>query len=263
MNSFDLPNPNVLVVTPTLGDRPKIATTILSVKHYGGDAVLHVIVGPIKKVRPLQRSFPWVILLDDSSKNGVYSAINYALQCYGHDYEFFTYINDDDSWSHDYIYLLRTILSDKSLGMVYGRVFYGSMGSITSIGPKFPFASYFPRLSALGIPFITQQALIVRTNLIFDNGCFPESLPISADSALWAKIIMNSNNIRFVDRFCAFYEQRGERISNNKNMISLNDKFKTNLKYKISAKIWNIFIIAFYRLFNVPVYLVRFMFYRP
>ena len=89
-------NVDILVVTPTLGDRPGINQTIESVNAVLGHRVFHCIIGPFAKIFTLKNRFPHIHLLDEPSPNGVYSALNFAIACYARNFTYFAYINDDD-----------------------------------------------------------------------------------------------------------------------------------------------------------------------
>lgn len=249
--------PKLLVVTPTLGTRNSLEQTILSVRLYGGPSVAHVLVGPSERLSYYKQMYPWVQILEQPQRKGVYPALNHALSTYGASLQYFAYINDDDSWTEGFSQLLETIFNDTSLDVVYGRVLYGSIANIKDIGPFFPVSRWFSLLSSKGIPFITQQALVIKTEIVLNFNCFDENLPLSADSKLWSQVFSSSVSVKAVDSFCAYYELAGEeRLSLNPDLIKKD--FNVNLATSnVSSSISDIAKIAIYRLYNTPLYLQR------
>ena len=48
---------NILVVTPTLGNRPTLKRTVESVKNIGGEQVKYVIIAPSKAIADLRQEY--------------------------------------------------------------------------------------------------------------------------------------------------------------------------------------------------------------
>lgn len=250
--------PLVLVITPTLGTRESLAQTILSVRLYGGSRVNHVLVGPICKLSSYKKRYPWVEILEQTEKKGVYPALNHAIATYANYFDYFAYINDDDSWSEGFSVLLSSILKDRSLDVVYGRVFYGSIGNVKSKGSFFPIAGWFSQLASKGIPFITQQALVIKTSLIIQFNGFDENYPLTADSMLWSKVFSSRINVKPINLFCAYYELDGqERLSLNADYISRDSIINSSSRRATSSIALKLKILI-YRLYNLPLYFERF-----
>src|SRR4051812_41225063 len=86
----------LLVVTPTLGSSVYLDQTVESVTSQSIN-ILHVLVTPESMVAPLQARYRHAVVLADAGKEaGLYGAINVALTDLNQEWEWFTYINDDD-----------------------------------------------------------------------------------------------------------------------------------------------------------------------
>lgn len=250
---------SVLVVTPTLGTRQSLAQTILSVRLYGGSMVSHVLVGPSSTLDAYQKAYPWLTILEQPNTKGVYPALNHALKTYGNKFPYFAYINDDDCWTEGFTKLLACLLGNKTIDIVYGRVLYGSIGKPVQKGPYFPIYKWFKFLSSKGIPFITQQSIVIKMDLILRFRGFDESLPLSADSNLWSQVFSSSVKVKSFNLFCSYYEKEGsERLSFDPKYINLDANVGGQVRsFEFSPYGW--FKIIVYRLFNSPLYLERFI----
>jgi hypothetical protein len=92
----------LLVVTPTLGVSTYLEDTVRGVISLKVP-FLHVISCPRPIVQELQERFPHASVLADAGREaGLYGAINIALRAAGEDWDWFTYINDDDELAPDF-----------------------------------------------------------------------------------------------------------------------------------------------------------------
>ena len=87
----------ILVITPTLGNRNTLAKTIESVREIGGDMVKHIIVAPEQQISFIKETFGDIECLPElEGKKGIYAALNHGFRTYGKEFEYLTFINDDD-----------------------------------------------------------------------------------------------------------------------------------------------------------------------
>lgn len=100
----------ILVLTATLGNRTTLKKTIESVRRIGGDVVKHVIVCPKSSIEYLRETYGDIeCLAEPSEKKGIYAALNHGFNTYGRDYQYLTFINDDDYWLDDFRLLIEKI----------------------------------------------------------------------------------------------------------------------------------------------------------
>ena len=128
----------ILVITPTLGNRDTLSKTIESVREVGGDFVKHVIVTPLSQIPLIKKRFGDIECLPElEGRKGIYAALNHGFKTYGKDFEYLTFINDDDYWLPDFKLLIDTI--EKGYDFVYGKVNYileNKNGIITKLKRK-------------------------------------------------------------------------------------------------------------------------------
>jgi len=256
---------DTLVLTPSLGSRSSIVDTILSVKLYGQHRVDHILVGPSSQLNSYKTSFPWVKILNCSDKSGVYKALNYGLRLYGDSYKYFAYINDDDSWSPGFTKLFSFLDSNPDVDLVYGRVVFGNFRHPLKIGAFFPFPRLFRPLLRHGVPLFTQQAVIVRIDALSFVNFFDESLPVSADSDCFLRLVESGFKVKGISSVCAYYDTLGfDRLSHNTSLLEI-DRLAVaghstpprSAARHVIANCKDYVALVIYRLYNLPVYLVR------
>ena len=249
---------DTLVITPTLGERPSLDKTILSVRLHGGNRVNHILVGPIHKIRLFQHRYPWIDLVDQPSKSGVYPAINHALHQHAYQYRLFAYINDDDSWTDGFAALFGAFDSGCNVDLVYGRVeFVDIRSSSSKQGAYFPYPLLFESLLKSGIPLFTQQAVLVKTDCVMKHGCFDESLPLTADSDLWSRLLAAGIRARGLNKTCATYQLAGNRLSLRSDLIGAEVHLRQSRKLYLRRSFVDFFFLFLYRAYNFPLYLQR------
>ena len=115
----------ILVITATLGDRLTLRRTVDSVKSISGTRIDHIIITPSSKIESLQSEFPDLkILPEPANCNGIYPALNFGLLKFAKDYEYLTFINDDDFWLKDYQKLIDVLDKQNDVDIAYGKVIY-------------------------------------------------------------------------------------------------------------------------------------------
>ena len=113
----------ILVLTPTLGNRDTLSKTIESVREIGGDLVKHIIITAKSQISSVKNKYGNIECLPElEGKKGIYAALNHGFKTYGKDYEYLTFINDDDYWLPDFKLLIDAIKENYDL--VYGKVNY-------------------------------------------------------------------------------------------------------------------------------------------
>lgn len=247
----------ILVITATLGDRESLRTTIESVRAVGGERVKHVLVCPEERIARIKEKYGDIeCLAEPAGRRGIYAALNHGFRTYGEEFDYMTFINDDDHWLPDYAKLIDVITSDKSLDLVYGRTIYVNsdgvkIGSQTSYGNFKAFAPLLHR----GIILLTQQATIIRSSLYFRIGGFDESYKLVADTKFWVEASLLDIKYKYVNRECAAYMIQSGQLSSDKTTQGReHERLMTEFP---SLKELPSEVIRF-RLANVVIYLKRF-----
>lgn len=252
-------SPRILVVTATLGNRETIAKTIASVKSIGGDDVKHIIVCPEKSISAVQDKFPDMeCLAERTDKRGIYAALNHGFQTYGHDYEYMTFINDDDHWLPAYRKLIDIMFADSSLDMVYGRTCYVD-DHFVKIGEQTssPQLHRFTALLKRNIVLLTQQATLIRSSLYFRVGGFDESYKLVADTKFWANVsLLPDLKFRYIKDVCAAYMIQANQLSSDHTTQSIEHK-RVFEEMKLTPNKKDFFSMLKYRMYNFPIYIKR------
>lgn len=209
---------DILVITATQGKRQTLGETIRSVREVGADRVRHIVIAPESALQDIMRRYPDTeCVAEPEDAKGIYSVLNHGFNTYGKDYEYLTFLNDDDTWLPEYGTLINTITNDKNLELVYGKTRfvnkYGvKIGSQTCSGQ---FRKFVPLLHS-GIILLTQQAVIMRSELFFKTGGFDESYRLVADTKMWAQISQKDIHFKYINKECATYRiQQGQLSSDH------------------------------------------------
>lgn len=249
----------ILVVTATLGNRDTLQKTINSVRAIGGDDVKHVVIAPKDKVPFIQEQFPYVTCVPESAKSkGIYAALNFAFSTYAHEYEYVTFINDDDYWLPQFRTLINIIKKNR-VDFVYGKTKYvDSHGMpLTNQTSSGRFSDFIPLLYS-NIILLTQQATIIRSEWYFKLNGFDESYKLTADTKFWAKLSLENIKYQYVNCCCAAYcIQEGQLSSDHETQDIERKRMLSELPVVPLHKV-RISRIR-YRIVNVGVYVKRFL----
>lgn len=247
----------ILVVTATLGNRDTLNRTIESVRTIGGDMVRHVIIAPQDRINFIREKWNIECLAEPADRKGIYAALNYGFYTYGREYDYLTFINDDDYWLPDYRKVIEAIEKDPSLDMVYSKTLYINennkvIGEQTSSGQFLNFRELFQS----GIILLTQQSTLIRSNVFFRIGGFDETYKLVADTKFWMSLSLLKPKFRYLDIFSACYMMQKNQLSKDSETSS-----KEHQKLLEEFPITNIVLVKLYalkfRLLNLNVYIKR------
>lgn len=249
---------DTLVVTPTLGNRNStLLRTIESVKKIGGKRVKHVIVGPKSKEDEIKKFTNISYLSEPEDCKGIYQAVNHGLKSLADDYEYLTYINDDDYWMDGFHGLFEKLQNDPSLDVVYGKTLIVDENNepIKTPGTT-KFYKSFKTLYQNSIPLFTQQSTLMKSKVFIDAGGFDEHFKLVSDSFFWMSLIENNKKFGFVNKICAGYTFQDDRLSCNTKLQK--EEQKKILKYfKKSNYFKSKFEVLRFRVLNLKNYINR------
>src|SRR5215210_3995513 len=120
-------NGKLLVVTPTLGDSPFLAESVRAVSGLASEInLIHRLVCPEPVIPRLSAAYPHCIVVADAGRaGGIYGAINCGIfhEREKGDWQWFTYINDDDLLMPDFARVFREHTRRESSRVIaYGDV---------------------------------------------------------------------------------------------------------------------------------------------
>lgn len=249
----------ILVLTPTLGNRKTLSKTIESVKNIGGTLVKHVIVAPQKQIPYIKECFGDIECLPElEGKKGIYAALNHGFNTYGKDYEYLTFINDDDYWLPDFKLLINTI--DEGYDFVYGKVNYileNKKGVVKPMACSNQFKEFIPLLHRKIVLF-TQQATLLKSELFFQLGGFCEDFKLVADTKFWADLSLMNIRYKYISKSCAAYAIQFGQLSSNKELQSRERELLIKKIPKRNLILQYLAVLKF-RFNNIFIYLKRWL----
>lgn len=247
---------NILIATPTLGERESLLQTIVSVAQFGA-SVRNIIVCPAGRVASLRRLVdPQSEVVSETRRTGVYGAVNDVLLQTDIECDWVGYINDDDYWLDGMGELLkRSQTTDADI--LYGRVeFVDWYGKHIAYSSSTRYYKIFPYLASHGVYIFTQQAVLIRRSLFSRLGGFDEQYKIQADNDLWVRAIKSGVKCEYLDNVCAAYRVHENQLTaGNSGLV---ERQRMLLLNNLSTKtVASRLALSFYRLANAPMYLGR------
>ncbi len=207
----------ILVVTPTLGESVFLDKTMESVATQPLD-IMHVISAPAKKQRALQVRFPQArVVTDNGKEGGIYGAINAALTQTTGEWDWFTYINDDDvllpGFSEVFYRHLRSAAPEP--------VIYGDVALIDERDRKISLVTterdpaWIPALLQQGISPLMQQGMLFRRETVRRLQEFDTRYRLCADLDFWLRAYAAGEEFHYYPTCVAQFRVRGGQLSGN------------------------------------------------
>jgi len=184
-------SPCVLVITPTLGQSRFLDQTVASVSAQAVPT-LHLLAAPARCLQSLRDRYPGVTVVPDHGpEGGVYGAINAALAAAAviSDWDWFTYINDDDVLLPGCSAALQRHLQSAGAD----AVLYGDVTAIDRRGQAIALVTterdpaWFPALLQQGISPLMQQGMLVSRRVVARLGSFDTRYRLCADLDFWLR----------------------------------------------------------------------------
>ena len=249
----------ILVLTPTLGNRESLSKTIESVRNIGGDLVKHIIVAPKSQIPSIKNKYGDIECLPElEGKKNIYAAINHGFNTYGKDYEYLTYINDDDYWLPDFKLLINAI--GEGYDFVYGKVNYileNKNGIIKPMTCSNQFKDFIPLLHCKIVLF-TQQATLLKSNLFFEVGGFSEDYKLVSDTKFWADLSLLDIKYKYIPKPCAAYIHQYENLSTLNKELQTIEQIKILEQMPKCSMLKRCLAVLKFRLTNFNIYLSRY-----
>lgn len=250
----------ILVITPTLGESPFLDMTIKSVSTQLLE-ILHVLSVPADKVEALRARYPHLQVVPDAGKvGGIYGAINAALASASGDWDWFTYINDDDLLLPGFSEAVyRHLVSGDDASVIYGDVaMIDEEGRPISMITVERNPLWIPALLKQGISPLMQQGMLFRRETVTALRGFDLRYRLCADLDFWLRALVSGATFRYYPLNVAQFRLRSGQLSGNTEltMREQDEIVKRHLPVSLSslhklAARWQ------YRAYNFPRYLTR------
>lgn len=252
--------PCILVVTPTLGVSPFLDRTVDSIT-FQPLRIRHVISTPASMVPILAARYPHALVVPDAGREGgIYGAINAGIVAARFDWEWFTYINDDDTLLRGFgRAALRHFRSLDAEPVLYGDVELidedeRRVSRITTT----PSPAWIPALLHQGISPLMQQGMLFRRHVVHALGGFDQRYRLCADLDFWLRAYAAGHRFRHHAENVAQFRLRRGQLSGDTSvtMREQDDIVARHLPARPGALRRRLVRLA-YRAYNLPRYLER------
>lgn len=247
----------ILVLTATLGKRETLQKTIESVQQIGGNNVKHLVIAPSGSIESLKEQYKKTEFIEEpSNTKGIYAALNFGFNTFGRDYQYLTFINDDDYWLPEYASIIESCIKNPNIDLVYGRTMYINSNG-TKIGTQTSSHQFksFTRLINKGIVLFTQQATLIKSDLFYRIGGFDESYTLIADTKFWMEASLLKLNYKYINKECAAYTIQEGQLSSDKEKQK--NEHINLLKEFSSYNKRTLFPALLFRIINCRIYIKR------
>ena len=251
----------LLIITPTLGSSPFLDETMASVQDLPCH-VLHVISCPTPRVEELRQRFPPCrVIADAGPKGGIYGALNAALDAVaGEDWDWFTYINDDDTLGPDFPAALQAHLARPDPE----PVLYGNVRLIDDDSAPFGWITTEPVPAQIQfmlhqtISPLNQQGMLFSRQAVRHLVGFDLRYKLCADLDFWVRALQAGFAFRFVPAEVGKFRVRRGQLSGDINLTraefqDIVSRHLPNPPDKLTLKAARLR----YRVINFPRYLER------
>lgn len=191
------------------------------------------------------------------NSKGFYGALNHCFYTYGREYDYFTFINDDDYWLPDFAKLIRLVKEHPGLDMVYAKTLY--VDENNNVIKRQACSNQFYRFNDLfheNVILLTQQTTLVKKDFFFKVGGFDDSYKLIADTKFWIQASLMKPKFRYIKSFVSCYTLHESQLSSDKE---LQKKEHERLQHEFPSN--NLFLRKFsllcYRLLNLNIYTKR------
>jgi hypothetical protein len=251
---------HLLIVTPTLGDSEFLDASIQAVRDLPLRTT-HVISCPAGKIAAMKQRFPHCIVVPDAGREGaIYGALNVALEQAPKDWDWFTYINDDDELTPGFAQMAREHFSRTNAEPVT----YGDVRLITDDGTpvsritteKTP--RYFAPLLRQGISPLNQQGMLFRADVVRELKGFDLRYRLCADLDFWLRAHAAGHAFRHYPLEVGKFRIRAGQLSGN---VALTIREQQDIVSRVLPGNSSALALRWarlrYRVLNLPRYLER------
>jgi hypothetical protein len=206
--------PRLLIVTPTLGQSELLDATVASVAALPVP-VRHWLSAPATALPDLARRFPQTQVVADAGRaGGIYGALNAALAAAGEDWDWFTYINDDDALLPGFGGLAQRHCRANAEPVAYGDV--ALVGADGRAIARITVERNPARIGALlqaGISPLMQQGTLFRRDVVRALKGFDLRYRLCADLDFWLRAYAGGCPFRYYPELVAQFRLRGGQLS--------------------------------------------------
>jgi len=251
----------LLIITPTLGVSRHLEETVRSITSLR-IPFLHLLCCPQPVVTKLQDRYPHAVVVADAGPEaGLYGALNIALRAADkEDWQWFTYINDDDALALDFSDVARDHLAQANPEpVVYGDVrMIDEEGGMVFLLTTEPSPRYLPALLRGGISALNQQGMLFRRDVVRELVEFDIRYRICADLDFWARALAAGHRFRYYSTEMGRFRVRRGQLSGDVRLTRReHDEIARRLFPEAGGLLRRFLVKLRYRVRNLSRYLAR------
>jgi hypothetical protein len=215
---------------------------------------------PEAVVAPVQERFPHALVVKDAGKEGgIYGAINAGIRAAPPDWDWFTYINDDDALAPDFarMFTEHTARADAE-PVTYGQVrLIGERGNTISFLTTERTPGYIPALLHAEISPLNQQGMLFRRDVVEALGQFDTRYRLCADLDFWARAMAAGFPFRYYPLEVGHFRIRRGQLSGDVSVTLREQNEIVHRAFPGMSRILPLLAKWRYRLMNLPRYVAR------
>jgi GT2 family glycosyltransferase len=250
---------SLLIVTPTLNRSRYLDETIASVRSCAPDAE-HILSAPSNEVENLRARYPELRVVADKGRGGgMYGAINAGIEAAESDWEWFTYINDDDVLYPGFANMVKAHLAKEDPeDFVHGNVDHiDEAGMLLYSIPACPWTSLFRYLIPSAVSPLSQQGMLIKRAALERIGLYDQSFKYAADMEFYCRLYVNGGRFAFSRHRVAAFRICSQQLSSEVAPFE-EEKARIRTKYfEQPSRIMCILSKCIFRGYNMPKYLNR------
>jgi GT2 family glycosyltransferase len=249
----------LLIVTPTLGRSEYLEEAVRSVTSLPFP-VLHVMAVPEEMVTAIQERFPHAFVVKDAGREGgIYGAINAGIRAASADWDWFTYINDDDVLAPGF----ARMVAEHSARAEAEPVTYGQVRLIGERGDTISFLTtertprFIPALLHAEISPLNQQGMLFRRDVVEALGQFDTRYRLCADLDFWARAMASGFSFRYYPLEVGHFRIRRGQLSGEVSVTLREQNEIVHRAFPKMSRTLQLLAKWRYRLMNLPCYVRR------
>jgi glycosyltransferase involved in cell wall biosynthesis len=249
----------LLIVTPTLGKSEYLEEAVRSVTNLPF-SVRHVMAVPEEMVAMIQERFPHASVTKDAGpEGGIYGAINAGIRAAPPDWDWFTYINDDDVLAPGFSRMVieHTARVDAE-PVTYGQVrLIGERGDTISFLTTERTPRFIPALLHAEISPLNQQGMLFRRDVVEALKQFDTRYRLCADLDFWARAMAAGFPFRYYPLEVGHFRIRRGQLSGDVSVTLGEQNEIVQRAFPKMSKTLQLLAKWRYRVMNVPCYVRR------
>jgi len=254
----------LLIITPTLGKSPYLDKTVDSVRaveKMSGWEIKHILVAPTGGLDKLRAQYPELTLLGETGTT-LYQAINQALIASHSDFDYWTYINDDDYLLQGFAEVLHRASFFNGPCVIYGKVvIINSVGDFTNKVTRWTLPRLMRGALGGGRSPLNQQGALWSKSVIERVGYFDPTLKYAADYDYFFRCANMRVCYQYVANNVAAYRVHAAQLGQDGGPFR-HELDLVRERYKI-ATIYRFFCNTLFPLLNLDIYFWRVFRGRP